>query len=64
MCAPTSMEQAPPMMQEFIAPLPNAGADASFGSAFKEARGRMGAGQVFDYGGKQYTTNFRITINV
>ena len=53
-----SMEQAPPMMQEFIAPLPNAGADASFGSAFKEARGRMGAGQVFDYGGKQYTTNF------
>ena len=53
-----SMEQAPPMMQEFIAPLPNAGADASFGSAFKEARGQMGAGQVFDYGGKQYTTNF------
>ena len=53
-----SMEQAPPMMQEFISPLPNAGADASFGSAFKEARGQMGAGQVFDYGGKQYTTNF------
>ena len=53
-----SMEQAPPMMQEFLAPLINAGADASFGSAFKEARGQMGAGQVFDYGGKQYTTNF------
>ena len=53
--APPVMMEQPPMQP----PLPTAGSnDTSFGSAFKEARGQLGAGNVFNYNGKQYTTNF------
>lgn len=44
-------------------PLPPLQADSntnqSFGQAFKAARKKLGAGQVFDWNGKKYNTNFK-----
>ena len=48
---PVSATPSPPSSSSNAAPV-------SFGQAFKEARASMGAGQVFEHNGKQFSTNY------